>query len=91
MTTKPKITEQEALELAAFLESDDYEFSEPIPRDRWPTIRGRPSLTGPGTRSPQVTFRLDERSRQLAAERAAREGTTVSALAREALQRYLAS
>lgn len=52
--------------------------------------RGRPSLSGEHT-SPQVTFRLPAHLRVKAAERAAREGRSVSALAREALERYLAS
>lgn len=54
------------------------------------TVRGRPSLTAAGEHSPRISFRLpaDERAR---AERLARkEGTTVSALARRALEDYLA-
>ena len=91
MTKNIKLTEERASELATFLEGDDYEIGNPIPRDQWPINRGRPSLTAPGKRSPQVTFRLDEAARQRANERAAREGKTISALAREALERYLAS
>lgn len=53
--------------------------------------RGRPSLTGDTAPSPQVTFRLTGSLRQQAQARAENEGKTISALAREALERYLAS
>lgn len=53
--------------------------------------RGRPSLTGDKAPSPQVTFRLTKALRQQAQARAENEGKTVSTLAREALERYLAS
>lgn len=52
---------------------------------------GRPSLTGGRGHSPHVSFRAPAELRAKAEERAAREGTTVSALAREAFERYLAS
>ncbi|WP_020579425.1 hypothetical protein [Actinopolymorpha alba] len=52
--------------------------------------RGRPSLGGQG-RSPQVTFRAPPALRAKAAERAARDGKTVSQLAREAFEMYLTS
>jgi hypothetical protein len=52
--------------------------------------RGRPSLSGTAT-SPQVTFRLPGDLRAKAEERARREGKSLSALAREAMERYLAS
>lgn len=51
---------------------------------------GRPSLTGAGQRSPAVSFRVSIRTRQLAEQRAAAEGKTVSQIAREALERYIA-
>lgn len=50
---------------------------------------GRPSLSAPGTRSPQVAFRVPEAMRAAAQARASREGKTVSALAREAFELYL--
>jgi len=53
--------------------------------------RGRPSLTGVARESPQVTFRIPPELREQARVRAQREGTTVSALARQALEHYLAS
>ena len=52
--------------------------------------RGRPSLSGGRVRSPQVSFRAPAELRAKAEERAAREGKTVSQLAREALERLLA-
>ena len=52
---------------------------------------GRPSLSGAATRSPQVTFRVAADVKAAAEARAIREGTTVSAMAREAFKRYLAS
>jgi hypothetical protein len=51
--------------------------------------RGRPSLSGQGAHSPQVTFRLPTQLHRDAVDAAEREGMTVSALAREALERYL--
>ena len=52
---------------------------------------GRSSLTGKAEHSPQVTFRIPPEMKAKA-ERAAREkGTTVSKLAREAFESYLAS
>ncbi|MGH3545905.1 MAG: hypothetical protein ACRDPW_08265 [Mycobacteriales bacterium] len=52
--------------------------------------RGRPSLSGKET-SPQVTIRIPTQLRVKADQRAHHEGRTVSALAREALERYLAA
>lgn len=51
--------------------------------------RGRPSLSGRRTPSPQVTFRLPPALRAKAEARAKREGKRVSEVAREALERYL--
>lgn len=50
---------------------------------------GRPSLGAPGRHSPRVSFRIPEQTRRRAEQRAAREGRSVSELAREALERYL--
>lgn len=50
---------------------------------------GRPSLSGGRTHSPQVTFRVPDQLHRQAVDAAEREGKTVSALAREALERYL--
>lgn len=51
---------------------------------------GRPSLGKAGTRSPAVAFRLPANLRAKAEQVAEREGKTVSALAREALEARLA-
>ncbi len=53
--------------------------------------RGRPSLTGNKAPSPQVTFRVTPELRAKAAAEAARQGRRVSDVARDALERYLAS
>lgn len=52
-------------------------------------VRGRPSLTAPGEKSPTVHFRVPARLRSVVEQRARREGKSVSALAREALERYV--
>jgi hypothetical protein len=53
--------------------------------------RGRPSLTGAKAPSPQVTFRVTPELRTKVAAEAARQGRRISDVAREALERYLAS
>ena len=52
---------------------------------------GRPSLTGEGKHSPRVSFRVSDEVRAEAERVAEEQGKTVSQLAREALERYLAS
>ena len=79
-------------ELARQVEDESTEWGDPLPTEEWPTRgRGRPSLTGDATQSPRVTFRLEPEVRDRATERAEREGKSLSALAREALEQYLAS
>jgi hypothetical protein len=51
---------------------------------------GRPSLDGNGI-SPRLSFRVPRDLYDAAADRAIEEERTVSALAREALEKYLAS
>ena len=51
---------------------------------------GRPALDGGWTHSPHVSFRAPAKLRAKAQARAAREGKTVSQLAREAFEKYLA-
>lgn len=53
--------------------------------------RGRRSLTGGRLHSPRVSFRVPADLREAAEKAARREGKTVSELARDALQKYLAS
>jgi DNA-binding MarR family transcriptional regulator len=50
---------------------------------------GRPSLAGGDEQSPHVSFRAPADLRRKAETRGAREGKTVSQLAREALEKYL--
>lgn len=52
---------------------------------------GRPSLGGRHERSPHLSFRAAAELRARAERRAAKEGKTVSQLAREASEKYLAS
>lgn len=52
---------------------------------------GRPSLSGKAAQSPQIAFRVPASVRDRAADLAAREGKTVSQLAREALEARLAA
>lgn len=54
-------------------------------------IPGRKSLAGDGSHSPRVQFRVPESLRAAAEAKAAAEGVTLSVLAREALEHYLAS
>jgi len=52
---------------------------------------GRPSLTRPGTHSPEIKARVPAELRDRLAAAARDRGTTSSTLIREALERYLAS
>jgi predicted HicB family RNase H-like nuclease len=52
-------------------------------------VPGRKSLSGGSVHSPRVQFRVPEEIRERAEQRAAAEGKSLSALAREALERYL--
>jgi hypothetical protein len=54
-------------------------------------IPGGKSLAGDGSHSPRVQFRLPESLRAKAEAKAADEGVSLSVLAREALERYVAS
>lgn len=51
--------------------------------------KGRPSLTGKPSVSPTVGFRVTPELRRKAERLAKRRGTSVSALARQALEEYL--
>ncbi len=52
---------------------------------------GRPSLTRPGARSPEIKARVPEELRERLTAAARERGTTASTLIREALESYLAS
>ena len=64
--------------------------SSAVSQDAEGNTRLWPSLDGSGT-SPRVEFRLPKQLYDAAAERAIAEERTVSAVAREALEKYLAS
>ena len=52
---------------------------------------GRPSLTAPGRRSPEVKARVPAELRDRLHQAAEQRGVSASELVREALERYLAS
>lgn len=82
-----KITESDAVDLATEFESSDGVLGRAD--IVFPRRAGRPSLTGRSAVSPQVTFRITPELRA-EAERAAQQlGTTVSGLARKALEDLL--
>ena len=68
--------------------ADEVESDEPVV---FTAVRpvGRPSLDGEGA-SPRLSFRVPRELYDAAAERAIEEESTVSAIAREALERYVA-
>ena len=87
-----KLTEERSAAFAEMIEHDEIEFGDPLPRDQWPTHgRGRPSLS-PSVRgkSPQLTIRVSAELREAATARAAAAGVSLSDLARDALEAYLA-
>lgn len=53
-------------------------------------VPSRKSLTGGSTQSPRVQLRVPEPLRETAEQPAAQEGVSLSVLAREVLERYLA-
>ena len=54
-------------------------------------VPGRKSLSGGAIHSPRVQFRVPDALRAAAEQRAAEKGVSLSELAREALEHYLAS
>lgn len=82
-----EIGEVEAARLAEDFESDESALDGA--EVTFPRKAGRPSLTGAKGTSPQVTFRLSATVRERAERLAADRGTTVSALAREALEQFV--
>lgn len=81
------ISEADAARLAREFESDDTSLDGV--EITFPRKAGRPSLAGGTGTSPQVTFRLSPSVRELAERLATERGTTVSALAREALEQLV--
>jgi len=81
------ITEADARAMAEEFENSDVDRSSMDVL--FPRRAGRPSLTGQSEESPQVSFRVSQDVREKAQREAAKQGTTVSALAREALESYL--
>lgn len=81
------ITEADAARLAEEFEADDTVLDDV--ELTFPRRAGRPSLAGGTGASPQVTFRLSPSVRERAERLAADRGTTVSALAREALEQFV--
>ena len=69
-------------------EAGAHELAEQVVRT---SSRGRPSLTAPGARSPQLRLTVPEQLRDGLRARADAEHRSVSELAREAIERYLAS
>ena len=69
-------------------EAGAHELAEQVLRT---SSRGRPSLTAPGERSPQLRLTVPEQLRDGLRARADAEHRSVSELAREAIERYLAS
>ena len=81
------ITEADARSMAQEFENSDVDYASVDVL--FPRRAGRPSLTGQSEESPQVSFRVSQAVREKAQREAAKQGTTVSALAREALESYL--
>ncbi len=84
-----RLTEQLAEELAAAQPSSEVRAA--LDKKLSNLVPGGKSLTGGTTHSPIVQFRVPERLRQRLRERARSEGKSQSALAREALERFLSA
>lgn len=82
-----QLTESDASALAEEFERNDTALDHA--HIRFPRRAGRPSLTGRSAISPQVTFRVTPELRAQAEHLAQRQGTTVSGLARKALEDLL--
>jgi len=82
-----RLTEADATRLAEEFERDDAVLD--TATVTFPRKVGRPSLSGHAEVSPQVTFRVSPELREAAERLATERGTTVSGLAREALEDLL--
>jgi hypothetical protein len=82
------MTDDDAAAMAAAFEADDFE---PGPMTKRPV--GRPGLSGrsAGGPSPRVSVRVEPTAYRLLRERAAAEHRTVSDLAREAIEAFVAT
>ncbi|MFP5219877.1 MAG: hypothetical protein ACLGIG_09085 [Actinomycetes bacterium] len=82
------ITDADAAAMAAAFEADDFE---PGPMTKRPV--GRPGLTGRSAAgpSPRVSVRVEATAYKLLRDRAAAEHRTVSDLAREAIEAFVAT
>ena len=98
--TAPPVTETTPIGSDVDLEAEDVRFSDDsrLTEQRSAEIvdevrrrGGRPSLTGEAAISPRIAFRVTPAVRDRAAEIAAREGKTISQLAREALEARVAA
>lgn len=78
------LSERDATELAHRFEDDDIDLR--AGKVTFPRKAGRPSLTGESKSSPQVSFRVSEEVRDRAQRIADEQGTSLSALARAALE-----
>jgi len=83
------LTEADAARLAEEFERDDAALD--TGTVTFPRKAGRPSLTGRAAVSPKVTLRITPELREQAEQLAGERGTTVSRLAREALEQLLHS
>lgn len=83
------LTEQDVERIADEFEQDDPGAVPRIVGRLGEVRRGRPSLTGHAAASPRVSFRTTDDLRARTEDRAAREGKTVSQIARDALEHYL--
>ncbi len=84
-----ELTEDDVEQLADDFEHEDADEDPRVLGRLGNRPRGRPSLTGRAASSPRVSFRTTDDLRALAEQRAAREGKTVSQVAREALEHHL--
>ena len=78
------LTERDAAELARRFEQEDIDLR--AGKVKFPRKAGRPSLTGKPKSSPQVSFRVSAEVRDQAQRLADEKGTSLSALARAALE-----
>jgi len=96
---KPRMTREQAMAALSTMTEED--FVTVVPEDdvddalvdrlveAGHRLVGRPSLTAPGRRSPQITLRLSDGEKNRLSQVAARQNRRQSEVVREALTRYL--